>query len=74
MRITSAAPASHARAARLAQPIGHAAAWILSGLAAFIRPHKESPAEAAYRLSHSTVQPGFTAEVRAVVTKGSGLH
>jgi hypothetical protein len=57
----------------LAQPIGEAAAWMLSGLAALIRPHAESPAEAAERLARTTTEPEFTAEVRAA-KREAGLH
>lgn len=38
---------------RLARPIGEAAAWVLSGLAALMRPRVESPAHAANRLAKS---------------------
>ncbi len=60
---------------RLAQPIGEVAAWMLSGLAALIRPHTESPAETAERLAHTGMEPEFAAEVRAVAVMQSGdLH
>jgi hypothetical protein len=73
MRTTSTVQAVYSRAPRLAQPIGEAAAWMLSGLAALIRPHAESPAEAAERLARTTTEPEFTAEVRAA-KREAGLH
>ena len=74
MRTTSTVQAVHGRAPRLAQPIGEAAAWMLSGLAALIRPRAESPAEAAERLADTHTEPEFTAEVRAVADHSAELH
>lgn len=56
-------------APRLAQPIGRTVAAAVAGLASWMRPREESPAESAARLrklaNQYSSQPSFAADLRA---------
>ena len=60
-------------APRLANPIGRTVAAAVAGLASWMRPREESPAESAARLrtmaNQYSSQPSFAADLRAAADR-----
>jgi hypothetical protein len=65
-------------APRLAQPIGRAAAALWAALADWVRPHQQTPIEAAAELRRLAAQygsqPSFAADLRAAADRHEQLY